>query len=106
MSALVYFSSASENTARFVARCRFEDTDIAVYRIPLRAGDPALVVREPYVLMVPTYGGGDPRKAVPVQVKRFLNDPGNRTWIRASSPPATPTSVRRTASPVTLSPAS
>ena len=41
MSALVYFSSASENTARFVARCRFEDTDIAVYRIPLRAGDPA-----------------------------------------------------------------
>lgn len=82
MSALVYFSSASENTARFVARCRFEDTDIAVYRIPLRAGDPALVVREPYVLMVPTYGGGDPRKAVPVQVKRFLNDPGNRTWIR------------------------
>ena len=45
MSALVYFSSASENTARFVARCRFEDTDIAVYRIPLRAGDPALVVR-------------------------------------------------------------
>ena len=60
MSALVYFSSASENTARFVARCRFEDTDIAVYRIPLRAGDPALVVREPYVLMVPPYGGGDP----------------------------------------------
>ena len=45
MSALVYFSSASENTARFVARCRFEDTGIAVYRIPLRAGDPALVVR-------------------------------------------------------------
>ena len=32
--------------------------------------------------MVPTYGGGDPRKAVPVQVKRFLNDLGNRTWIR------------------------
>ncbi|WP_289094235.1 class Ib ribonucleoside-diphosphate reductase assembly flavoprotein NrdI [uncultured Bifidobacterium sp.] len=82
MSALVYFSSASENTARFVARCRFEDTGIAVYRIPLRAGDPALVVREPYVLIVPTYGGGDSRKAVPVQVKRFLNDPGNRTWIR------------------------
>ena len=58
MSALVYFSSASENTARFVARCRFEDTDIAVYRIPLRAGDPALVgelvaVRKQAGMMLP-----------------------------------------------------
>ncbi|MBW3082227.1 class Ib ribonucleoside-diphosphate reductase assembly flavoprotein NrdI [Bifidobacterium sp. 6T3] len=82
IGALVYFSSVSENTARFVARCRFEDEGVAVHRIPLRADEPALAVREPYVLMVPTYGGGDPRKAVPVQVKRFLNDPANRAWIR------------------------
>ena len=32
--------------------------------------------------MVPTYGGGVVKKAVPIQVKRFLNDPDNRAWIR------------------------
>ena len=32
--------------------------------------------------MVPTYGGGVVKKAVPIQVKRFLNDPANREWIR------------------------
>ena len=34
------------------------------------------------VIMVPTYGGGVVKKAVPIQVKRFLNDPDNRAWIR------------------------
>ena len=72
IGALVYFSSASENTARFVAGCRLQDEGINVYRIPLRAADPALNVREPYVI----------KKAVPIQVKRFLNDPANREWIR------------------------
>jgi Protein involved in ribonucleotide reduction len=64
IGALVYFSSASENTARFVAGCRLQDEGINVYRIPLRAADPALNVREPYVIMVPTYGGGVVKKAV------------------------------------------
>lgn len=82
IGALVYFSSASENTARFVAGCRLQDEGINVYRIPLRAAAPALNVREPYVIMVPTYGGGVVKKAVPIQVKRFLNDPANREWIR------------------------
>lgn len=82
LGAVVYFSSASENTARFIAACRLQDEGINVYRIPLRPTDPALDVREPYILMVPTYGGGVARKAVPVQVKRFLNDPGNRKHIR------------------------
>lgn len=79
---VVYFSSASENTSRFIDGCHLDDLGIATYRIPLRAGDPPLAVREPYVLIVPTYGGGDARKAVPPQVKRFLNDAGNREWIR------------------------
>ena len=35
-----------------------------------------------FVIMVPTYGGGVVKKAVPIQVKRFLNDPANREWIR------------------------
>ena len=82
IGALVYFSSASENTARFVANCHLDDEGIDVYRVPLRPGEPKLNVREPYIIMVPTYGGGNPRKAVPVQVKTFLNDPGNRRWIR------------------------
>ena len=82
IGAVVYFSSASENTARFVANCRLQDEGINVYRIPLRANEPPLSVREPYVIMVPTYGGGNPKKAVPIQVKKFLNDPDNRSYIR------------------------
>mgnify|MGYP006995755365 FL=1 len=33
IGALVYFSSASENTARFVAGCRLQDEGINVYQI-------------------------------------------------------------------------
>ena len=80
--AVVYFSSASGNTTRFIEGCRLDELGITTYRIPLRANEPALAVREPYVLIVPTYGGGDVRKAVPIQVKKFLNDPDNRSWIR------------------------
>lgn len=80
--AVVYFSSASENTVRFVESCHFEEDGIATYRIPLRAKEPELNVHEPYVLIVPTYGGGNPKKAVPIQVKKFLNNPENRSYIR------------------------
>lgn len=80
--AVVYFSSVSENTARFIDSCNLPGLGITPYRIPLRPNDPPLHVREPYVLIVPTYGGGNVRKAVPIQVKRFLNDPDNRQWIR------------------------
>ncbi len=79
---IVYFSSASRNTERFVEHCDFPARGIDVARIPLGANDAPLHVATPYILIVPTYGGGDARKAVPVQVKRFLNDPGNRSWIR------------------------
>ncbi len=80
--AVVYFSSASENTSRFIHNCQLEDEGINVYRIPLRPKEKPLNVREPYVIVVPTYGGGNPKKAIPVQVKKFLNDPENRKWIR------------------------
>ncbi|RBP97837.1 class Ib ribonucleoside-diphosphate reductase assembly flavoprotein NrdI [Bifidobacterium aemilianum] len=82
IGAVVYFSSASENTARFMANCHLQDEGINVYRIPLRPKEPALEVREPYIIVVPTYGGGNPKKALPVQVKKFLNEPENRSWIR------------------------
>jgi len=77
MSSLVYFSSASENTHRFVQRL-----GLPAERIPLHAADGFLRVEEPYVLIVPTYGGGGAAGAVPRQVIAFLNDAHNRSLIR------------------------
>lgn len=82
IGAVVYFSSASENTARFIKSCRLPEAGINVYRIPLRPKDGPLVVDEPFVIVVPTYGGGDISKALPPQVRRFLNDRGNRQLLR------------------------
>ena len=77
MTELVYFSSVSGNTHRFV-----EKLGRPASRIPLYARDDALTVTEPYVLCLPTYGGGGLGGAVPKQVIRFLNDPHNRSLIR------------------------
>lgn len=77
MAQLIYFSSVSGNTARFVEKLGREAA-----RIPLLPSEPALVATEPYVLVVPTYGGGNGADAVPKQVIRFLNDPGNRALLR------------------------
>lgn len=78
---LVYFSSISGNTARFVDKLA-----LRAVRIPLHSTDPRLSVDEPYVLITPTYGGGQGRGvekgAVPKQVIRFLNDERNRGLIR------------------------
>ena len=51
-------------------------------RIPLHPKDPPLQVGEEYVLLVPTYGGGSVKGAVPKQVIRFFNDPHNRSLCR------------------------
>lgn len=77
MTNLVYFSSVSGNTKRFI-----EKLGRAAARIPLHSRDEPLRVEEPYVLVLPTYGGGDGHGAVPKQVIRFLNDPQNRRLIR------------------------
>jgi protein involved in ribonucleotide reduction len=78
---LVYFSSVSGNTKRFI-----EKLGARAVRIPLHQTDPALVVDEPFILVTPTYGGGQGRGeekgAVPRQVIRFLNDERNRRLIR------------------------
>ncbi|KAB8308305.1 class Ib ribonucleoside-diphosphate reductase assembly flavoprotein NrdI [Erwinia endophytica] len=76
MSTLVYFSSQSNNTHRFVLR-----TGLPALRIPLDSGQ-RLRVDEPYILVVPSYGGGTARGAVPKQVIQFLNDASNRQQIR------------------------
>ena len=78
---LVYFSSVSGNTARFI-----EKLGLPARRIPLLPTDPEIEVDEPFVLVTPTYGGGQGRGvekgAVPKQVIRFLNDEKNRSLIR------------------------
>mgnify|MGYP002721415826 FL=1 len=75
---LVYFSSVSENTKRFVERL-----GRPAVRIPLRPKKNGMIqVSHPYVLVVPTYGGGSLKRAVPKQVIAFLNDPINRSFIR------------------------
>jgi protein involved in ribonucleotide reduction len=77
---LVYFSSVSENTHRFVQKLGLEAT-----RIPLRG---PIQVDEPYVLVLPTYGGGHATPDinvggyVPKQVIAFLNDEHNRSLLR------------------------
>ena len=76
-SQLIYFSSASENTSRFVSKLGRE-----VARIPLLAKEAPLLATRPFVLVVPTYGGTGGEGSVPKQVIRFLNIPQNRQLIR------------------------
>ena len=74
---VVYFSNVSNNTHRFVQRLGYTN-----HRIPLRAIEDELVTTQPYILILPTYGGGSEGGAVPKQVIRFLNNPANRKLIR------------------------
>jgi protein involved in ribonucleotide reduction len=74
---IVYFSSASENTKRFV-----EKLGIKASRIPLFSKEVEnFKVKSDSILVVPTYGGGEDKRAVPIQVIKFLNNPENRKHI-------------------------
>ncbi|MBN3134034.1 class Ib ribonucleoside-diphosphate reductase assembly flavoprotein NrdI [Pectobacterium brasiliense] len=77
MNPLVYFSSQSENTHRFISR-----VGLPALRIPIATEQPALKVDRPYILVVPSYGGGSTKGAVPRQVIIFLNEPHNRAYLR------------------------
>lgn len=83
MSHLVYFSSVSENTHRFVVKLGLPAEQVT--RIPLHG---RIEVDEPYVLVVPTYGGGKATPDinsggyVPKQVIAFLNNEHNRSLLR------------------------
>jgi len=75
---LVYFSNYSENTKRFVEKL----TDAGI-RIPVKPSDARnIAVGHEYVLVVPTYGGGNESPAIPKSVKVFLNNPENRNLLR------------------------
>ena len=73
---VIYFSSRSGNTARFV-----EALDLPALRIPIDGDDPPIPVM-PYVLICPTFADGEGRGAVPKPVIRFLNDPARRALLR------------------------
>jgi len=77
MTGLLYFSSASGNTARFVARLGRQAGRIAISPKAALPDFPA-----DYVLICPTFADGEGRGAVPKQVIRFLNDPARRAGLR------------------------
>ncbi|MEF2978809.1 class Ib ribonucleoside-diphosphate reductase assembly flavoprotein NrdI [Subtercola sp. YIM 133946] len=79
---LVYFSSVSNNTHRFVEKLGRQAKRIPVNAYKNGAREKPLVVNDPYVLVLPTYGGGTNGGAVPKQVIHFLNDTHNRSLIR------------------------
>lgn len=70
---LVYFSSMTNNTARFVESLSFE-----ALRLPLKTKDATVVVDRPCVLVSPTYSRARSENAVPPQVMAFLKVPQNR----------------------------
>ncbi len=75
---LIYFSNVSNNTHRFV-----EKLNLPSQRIPIRWNeDEPFMASNEYVLVVPTYGGGNENTTVPVQVKKFLNFKANRELLR------------------------
>lgn len=74
---VVYFSSVTDYTHRFVSKLGFPSE-----RIPLLGKDPMLEVDYDYVLFVPTYGAGKDGGAVPKQVVKFLNIEHNRNHCK------------------------
>jgi len=73
---VVYYSSKSGNTHRFVTRLGLPKARIssdATHALPQ--------VDAPFVLFCPTYADGEGRGAVPKQVIRFLNDPVRRKHL-------------------------
>lgn len=71
---IVYFSNYSGNTHKFVQKL-----NVNSIRIPIDQdkNDPVLI-KSRYILVVPTYGGGSEKSAIPRQVRAFLNVPSNR----------------------------
>ncbi len=73
---IVYYSSGSEYTHRFV-----EKLGLPAVRLPLLTKDDTPLVSEPFVLITPTYGAGRNAGSTPRQVIKFLNVKENRDKI-------------------------
>ncbi|SMY33184.1 class Ib ribonucleoside-diphosphate reductase assembly flavoprotein NrdI [Photobacterium andalusiense] len=77
MYKLIYFSSQSGNTQRFV-----EKLNLGAIRLPIDADTTTPTPEAPFVLICPTYADGYGRGAVPKAVIRFLNNPKNRLLLK------------------------
>jgi len=77
MGGLVYYSSESGNTHRFVT-----NLGLPALRIPISPKDGTPSADRPYVLVVPTYADGEGRGSVSKRIIHFLNDEGNRKLLR------------------------
>lgn len=77
---IVYFSNYSGNTKRFVDKITPNGIRIPIDYDPQ---DSQLDISGPYVIVVPTYGGGSERASIPRQVVKFLNIESNRNFLVA-----------------------
>ncbi|MDE5949796.1 MAG: class Ib ribonucleoside-diphosphate reductase assembly flavoprotein NrdI [Malacoplasma sp.] len=77
---IVYFSSISNNTHRFILKVGCRST-----RLPINFNEDPPIIEEPFILLTPTYAGGHGQTAgaVPKQVKKFLNIETNRNNCKA-----------------------
>lgn len=73
---IVYFSSVSENTHKFVLK-----TGLPSVRIPLKTAEEPPIMHAPYVLCVPSYGRPGGAGSIPPQAVKFLNQPQNREHL-------------------------
>lgn len=68
---IVYWSSRSENTHRFVEKLKNENI-----RLPIN-GTTSITIVDPYILILPSYGDTK-ETAIPSVVKNFLSNEVNR----------------------------
>ena len=77
MSQLIYFSSQSGNTQRFI-----EKLNLPATRLPIKEESPIPHVKQKFVLISPTYADGYGRGAVPKSVIHLLNHQNNRSCLQ------------------------
>lgn len=70
---IVYFTSKTGNTAKFVEKLKRPALEITK----------GLIVDKPFVLFVPTYAANNGKGSVPSPMITFLNDINNRSKLRA-----------------------
>ena len=73
---IVYYSSASGNTERFV-----KQLGMPSIRLPQTLTEELPIITQPYVLICPTYADGQGRGAVPKPVIHALNQHSIRTLL-------------------------
>lgn len=70
---IVYFTSGTGNTRRFVNKIGLNSTEITA----------DLILDEPFILFCPTYSNGEGKGAVPKPIINLLNNENNRKHLKA-----------------------